>query len=109
MIRNEFRNVANAALLKAELALAAAEVSRQRRGRRQRSYREIATELAAIGLMSASGKPFWAESVKRIVSRVNLLFPDQPILLDLVSLERKAPHVVRIIGHTVKPTKKGMA
>jgi len=42
-------------------------------------------------------------------ARVNLLFPDQPILLDLVSLERNAPHVVRIIGHTVKPTKKVMA
>ncbi len=37
---------------------------------------------------------------------VNLQFSEHPLLLELVTLERKAPQLVRIVGHIVKPTAK---
>ena len=35
---------------------------------------------------------------------VRLLFSESPVLLDLVTLERREPHAVRIIGHVVRLT-----
>jgi hypothetical protein len=40
---------------------------------------------------------------------VNLQFSEHPLLLELVTLERKAPQLVRIVGHIVKATAKATA
>ena len=37
---------------------------------------------------------------------VRLLFSESPVVLDLVTLERREPHGVRIIGHVVRATKE---
>jgi hypothetical protein len=67
------------------------------------------------GLFSCSIRLVSAETVAALDraaqthTRVNLLFTEHPLLLDLVTLERKAPHLVRIVGHIVQPTANGAA
>ena len=39
-------------------------------------------------------------------TRVRLLFSESPVVLDLVTLERREPHCVRIIGHVVRGNKE---
>jgi hypothetical protein len=40
---------------------------------------------------------------------IRLLFSEHPLLLDLVTLERKAPQLVRIVGHIVQSGAKQTA
>ena len=67
------------------------------------------------GLFSCSIGPVSAETFAALDQAtqthtpVNLLFSEHPLLLELVTLERKAPQLVRIVGHIVNPTAKGMA
>lgn len=67
------------------------------------------------GLFSCSLGPVTDETVEALDraaqthTLVDLVFSDHPLLLDLVTLERKAPQVVRIVGHIVARTAKGAA
>ena len=67
------------------------------------------------GLFSCSIGPISAETFAALDQAtqthtlVNLLFSEHPLLLELVTLERKAPQLVRIVGHIVKPVAKGTA
>ena len=40
---------------------------------------------------------------------ISLWFSDCPVVLDLVTLQRKSPQSVRIVGHVLKPTAKKTA
>lgn len=37
---------------------------------------------------------------------ISLWFSDCPVVLDLVTLQRKSPQSVRIVGHVLRPTAK---
>jgi hypothetical protein len=67
------------------------------------------------GLFSCSIAPVTDETAAALAQAVQshtlirLSFSEHPLLLDLVTLERKAPQSVRIVGHIVRPATKGTA
>lgn len=60
------------------------------------------------GLFSCSITPVTEETVveleraARAHTPIRLKFSERPLLLDHVTVERKGPHSVRIVGHVVK-------
>ena len=66
------------------------------------------------GLFSCSIAPVTDETfaaldrAARAQTPVSLWFSDCPVLLDLVTLERKAPQSVRIVGYVLRPHAKSM-
>jgi len=60
------------------------------------------------GLFSCSITPVTEETVveleraARAHTPIRLRFSERPLLLDHVTVERKGPHSVRIVGHVVK-------
>ena len=60
------------------------------------------------GMFSCSIAPVTEETVveleraARAHTPVRLRFSERPLLLDQVTVERKGPHSVRIVGHVVK-------
>jgi hypothetical protein len=60
------------------------------------------------GLFSCSIGPLTDETVSELLraartqTPIRLHFSERPLLLDHVSVERKGPHSVRIVGHVVK-------
>ena len=60
------------------------------------------------GLFSCSISPVTEETVveleraARAHTPIRLRFSERPLLLDHVTVERKGPHSVRIVGHVVK-------
>jgi hypothetical protein len=60
------------------------------------------------GLFSCSLTPVTEETVveleraARTHTPIRLKFSERPLLLDHVTVERKGPHSVRIVGHVVK-------
>ena len=60
------------------------------------------------GLFSCSIAPVTEETVveleraARAHTPIRLKFSERPLLLDHVTVERKGPHSVRIVGHVVK-------
>ena len=60
------------------------------------------------GLFSCSIGPLTDETVGELMraartqTPIRLHFSERPLLLDHVSVERKGPHTVRIVGHVVK-------
>ena len=60
------------------------------------------------GLFSCSIGPLTEETVGALVraartkTPLRLRFSERPLLLDHITVERKGPHSVRIVGHVVK-------
>ena len=67
------------------------------------------------GLSSCSIGPLSEEVVgeleraARAQTPIRLRFSERPLLLDHVTVERKGPHTVRIVGHVVKGATKEIA
>ena len=67
------------------------------------------------GLFSCSLGPLTEEAVgeleraARTQTPIRLKFSEHPLLLDHVTVERKGPHTVRIVGRVVKGGARGMA
>lgn len=67
------------------------------------------------GLFSCSIGPLSEEAVGEIERAaraelpIRLRFSERPLLLDNVTVERKGPHTVRIVGHVVKSGAKDIA
>ena len=67
------------------------------------------------GLFSCSIGPLSEEAVgeleraARAQTPIRLRFSERPLLLDQVTVERKGPHTVRIVGHVVKGATRDIA
>jgi len=67
------------------------------------------------GLFSCSLGPLTEEAVgqleraARSQTPIRLKFSEHPLLLDHVTVERKGPHTVRIVGRVVKGGARGLA